>query len=100
MAVNRVISAPATLVQKTTSLDHAAGIGARARTASATPQRRNSSIVRAEVVFARGRTAETVVRGSTTVHPIPWWCSSIATARPTGPPPTTTTGTSRRTSST
>ena len=39
---------------------------------SAKPQRRNNSIVRADVVFARGRTAETVVRGSITAQPMPW----------------------------
>src|ERR1700753_3465163 len=52
---------------------------------SANPQRRKSSIVRADVVFAHGRTAETAVRGSITVQPTPWWCSSMAKARPTGP---------------
>jgi len=69
--VKRVISAPAAVVQKTTSLDQPTGMGARSRIAWAAPQRRNSSIVRAEVVLARGRVAETVVRGSMTAQATP-----------------------------
>ena len=72
MPVKRVTSAPAAAVQNTTSLDQETGIGARALMRSANPHRRNSSIVLADVVFARGRTAETEVRGSITVQPMPW----------------------------
>jgi len=63
-----VTSAPAAVVQNTMSLDQAAGIGARDLIWSANPQRRKSSMVRADVVFARGLTAETIVRGSITAQ--------------------------------
>lgn len=57
--------------RSTMSLEQPTVIGALARSASANPQRRNSSMVRADVVLARGRVATTSVRGSTTTHRIP-----------------------------
>src|SRR5689334_17200498 len=62
------------------------------------PQRRRCSIVRALVVFARGRSGSSSVRGSTTSTSTPRRPSSIAAARPLGPPPTTSTGTRAGTS--
>src|SRR5690242_4665432 len=62
------------------------------------PQRRRCSIVRALVVFARGRSGSSAVRGSTTSTSTPRRPSSIAAARPLGPPPTISTGTREGTS--
>ena len=50
---------------------------------------------RAEVVLARGRSQEISARRSSTRLGTPWWASSTATARPTGPPPAMTTGAAR-----
>src|SRR4051812_30958323 len=62
------------------------------------PQRRRCSIVRALVVLARGRSGSSRVRGSTTSTSTPRRPSSIAAARPLGPPPTISTGTRAGTS--
>jgi hypothetical protein len=86
-----VTSRPVTVVQNTMSFDQSTAMGARSLTVPAKDHRRNSSIVRAEVVFARGRSEETCSRGSTTIDDTPWWVSSMAVARPVGPPPTTST---------
>jgi hypothetical protein len=62
----RVISRPSRPVTNTASSDHDTASGARDRNVSASPHLRSSSIERAEVVFARGRSHDTVSRGSTT----------------------------------
>src|SRR3954447_23962677 len=94
----RVISCPNRPVQKTTSWAYDTGSGAAARSRSAMPQRRRCSMVRALVVLARGRSGSSAVRGSTTSTSTPRRPSSIAAARPLGPPPTISTGTRAGTS--
>jgi hypothetical protein len=51
-------------------------------------------MVRADVVFALGRSDDTAVLGSITTERTPWWANSRAVASPTGPPPAIRTGTS------
>ncbi|GAA3116938.1 hypothetical protein GCM10020001_040890 [Nonomuraea salmonea] len=66
-----MISLPSRLVANTASSDQATASGARERSVSARPHLRRISIDRAEVVFARGRSQDTVSRGSTTKHSMP-----------------------------
>ena len=92
---NRVISLPSKLSAKITSCDQLTGSGAAARSRSAIPHRRRCSIVRVLVVLARGRVGSTVTRGSITTQRTPRRPSSMAAARPAGPPPTMTTSVER-----
>ena len=89
----RVISCPCSPVQKMTSWAWSTGTGAIARSRSASPQRRRCSMVRTLVVFARGRSGSSDVRGSTRSTSMPRRPSSIAAASPLGPPPAISTGT-------
>ena len=82
----RVISRPVSVVQKTISEDQATLSGAFFLSSSARPERRKCSIVRAEMVLARGRSQLTPGRGSITAQLTPCRFSSTTAASPTGPP--------------
>src|ERR1700722_9662622 len=77
------------------SFDQDTGSGAAARKRSAIPHRRKCSMVRTLTVLHLGRAWLTSSRGSITRQRTPRRPSSTAAARPTGPPPATSTWTER-----
>src|SRR5580693_2750029 len=77
------------------SFDQDTGNGAAARKRSAMPHRRKCSMVRTLTVLHLGRAWLTSSRGSITRQLTPRRPSSTAAARPTGPPPATSTWTER-----